>query len=770
MKLIGVLLSGLLLLNITVFAQDLQKVRWTPKDQNVGEISVVLAKLSQQLQIPLSLENFLLVEKRELQGISFSYYQQIIDQVPVRHAGVRIWQNAQTQALIQMRAAIKNPTTAQMKQSRLENNLFEFGVDDLNFVQVQKIVGSDLKTIRNFKFNRQWAGHQVVLMLQVFGKDRSIEYQLNPRNLSVQAKKVRLFPRADAGHSRQNAADEYSVQGHVLKVNEDYEMPWGRRASGAVPELVELKYLKRQIKATKQDWTSALPQKEFSSVMMDEAKAATPEGREQGYWSTKTVQEMIDAATAVVPVYANEMVNGAYLAGRYVDVLIHQEALQQFAIQNFTPFYSTSVNRAWSGTPEGWVFKLNASSYGRPFFTPADLISRQAPYESQRNTAGLINEGFDEMQVYWAVTNWFESMQQAGFTDVELSTRPVQAFLFDPDIEMQNNAYYTDDTINFTTYTSDSVNEVRNLITIWHELGHGLMDRLQGSSGFDNGGLSEGIADFAAEMALRGYYKNQIPEAIKQRRIVNGIGFQLTSEAHDDGEAYGGSLNDLMERKIAQDGFIGYAKVSDMVLDAMRLTRHSSDLSLLEWYEALVLADELGKSNLRAPQEFSTMLPEIFAHRNYVYQQAPSATMTLTYEGHEVTDSGLASRSEPIATQVAEGQSQKFALQLKVVSAGDIYKYPLKVLVSYKETNGLQGAARFKDEKDQVFQLNSANDTLPLSIELLSGCDAINTSDNSCKDFVNVQVFAKDAGAAFAKKRFYIENSPSAKLGLKASR
>lgn len=749
------------ILTFQVYAVELQKIRWTGKSQTVSEFPEVLSRLSQQLQIPLNSQDFRLNEKLNLQGMNFSYYQQMVDGVPVRHAGVRIWQNPQTKSLIQMIAYIFNPNTQEMKLARslYQRTLLESSLSDLSFARVQKIVGGDLNSIQNYKAIRQWKDNKVVLVLNVFGKDRSVEYHLDPNRLVIQYRKVRMYPQTESKTLRTNRDDEYSVQAQVFKVNEEVEMPWGRRPSGAQPEPVVLKYLKKKNRATVTDWTAQMPQREFSSTKEDPIKAATPEGRAEGYWSSQSIKEMIDAVTQMIPERANEPDHSAYLDGRYVQVLINSDAFKKFNIQTFSPFYSTVVSQSWAPAEAGWNLKLNPASFGRPFFSSADLQLRQAPYEIQRNTNALINEGFDEMQVYWAVTEWFETMHGAGFTDPELSTRPMQAFLFDPDIESQNNAFYNADTINFTTYTDDSSNEARNLITIWHELGHGLMDRLQGSSGFDNGGLSEGIADFAAEIVLRGYYRNQLPEAIARRRIVNSIGFQLTSEFHDDGEAYGGSLKDVMDLKIAQDGFAtGYLKASDLVLDAMRLTRQSTNLSLQDWYEALLLSDELGKTGVRKAGEFASILKYAFEKRNYFYQQTASAKMNLFYGEIEITDSSKGSRYAPIKLDLTAGAVQDFLLKLNVQVHGDIYAYPLKVVISYKETNALQGAAKFKEENDQVFMLNSMNETLPIPLTVLAGCDAINTSQNSCKDFVNIQIFAKDMTEAFAKKRFYIDN------------
>lgn len=748
------------LFSLHAASAELQKIRWTGKDRSISSIDEVLAQLSSQLNIPLKLADFRLNEKRDLQGMGFSYYQQMVDGVPVRNAGVRIWQNPKTNQLIQMIAYISNPATKEMKQarSRYQSTLLESSLSDLNFENVKKIVGSDLKQIKNFRAIRQWNNDKVVLVLNVFGKDRSVEYHLDPHSLVVQYRQIRMYPQTETKPPRNNLEGEYSVQAHVFKVNEEIELPWGRGASGAVPETVQLKYLKKKNRGSVQDWTIQLPQREFNSKKEDAIKASTPEGRAEGFWSAQSIKEMIDTATLLIPERSNEIHAGGYLDGRYVQVLINSDAFKKFNIHNFSPFYSTSVSQSWAPAAEGWNLKINAASFGRPFFSASDLLLRQAPYETNRDTNALINEGFDEMQVYWSVTKWFETMQDAGFNDPELSTRPMQAFLFDPDIESQNNAFYNQDTINFTTYTNDSINEARNLITIWHELGHGLMDRLQGSSGFDNGGLSEGIADFAAEMVIRGYYKDKVPAAIAQRRIVNQTGFQLTSEFHDDGEAYGGSLKDVMDMKIAKDGFVGYSKTCDLVLDAMRLTRQSPNLSLQDWYEALLLSDENGKPGLRESNEFSKILETAFAKRNYVYLQAPPAKMSLYYGDIEITDSSKGSRYSPIKLELVSGATENFLLRLDVKVASDIYTYPLKVVVSYKETNALQGAAKYKDEEDQVYSLKSASDVLEIPITVLSGCDAINTSQNSCKDFANIQVFSAGSNESFAKKRFYIDN------------
>src|SRR5205807_5683259 len=142
----------------------------------------------------------------------------------------------------------------------------------------------------------------------------------------------------------------------------------------------------------------------------------------------------------------------------------------------------------------------------------------------------------------------FASLQPRGFKDPELSTRPFHAYLYDPDVAMRDNAYYTADTINFTTYSPKELNYARDNTTIWHELGHGIMDRLMGDfiQLADTGGLSEGMADFVAAMVISDVTDNVPFPGYRDFRIVNKTAFFVANEVHDDGEAYGGAMKDFL--------------------------------------------------------------------------------------------------------------------------------------------------------------------------------------------------------------------------------
>ena len=487
----------------TLPKNPLHKIRWAYPETRATNLAGVLAEINWTTGNQFVVENFQLFEEKPLSGMNFKFYQQYVDQLPVKNAGVRIWTDATNGAFIQMVAYLQNPETQQMLMTRKKINLLNYPLikeSRWSMAAVLDLVQKDLKRVVNFTQDVHWDNERLVSEVVVFGRDRKIIFKFDALIYALLDKKIQLFPRVDSEPDR-----EWTVFGKAYTVNEEYDSEYGRRFSEATPETVELKYLKPYYYGTAQDWSPLLAQKTFFESKYDEAKAATPEGIAEGYWSEKSVQKMVDDVTKLFPRMNNQTPSGARFIGRYVTVNVDPTALTFFEVQNFSKKYSTFVSRNWSRVNENgikdWKLTLMPSIYGNIFTSSDELFNRRVEFELVPNTKRLIEDGFDEMQVYFSVNTWFEILHGVGFTDPELSTRPIIANLFNPDIESRDNAFYDSDTINFTTYTERNPNEARSLITVWHELGHGLMDRLQGSSGFSNGGLSEGIADFAAEVA-----------------------------------------------------------------------------------------------------------------------------------------------------------------------------------------------------------------------------------------------------------------------------
>lgn len=114
----------------------------------------------------------------------------------------------------------------------------------------------------------------------------------------------------------------------------------------------------------------------------------------------------------------------------------------------------------------------------------------------------------------------------------------------------------------------------------------------------DTGGLSEGMADFLAALVVQDVTQGSTFPGANQRRIINHTGFNLTNEVHDDGEASGGAMKDFLEAVLAADPKNGLHKVTDVVLEGMRLSRDHPALNAAKWFQSILFADSLGRSGV----------------------------------------------------------------------------------------------------------------------------------------------------------------------------
>jgi hypothetical protein len=362
----------------------------------------------------------------------------------------------------------------------------------------------------------------------------------------------------------------------------------------------------------------------------------------------------------------------------------------------------------------------------------------------------------------------FESLRASGFTDPELSTRPFHAFLYNPDISYRDNAFYTDDTINFTTYSAKSPNMARDNTTIWHELGHGVMDRMMGDhiELADTGGLSEGMADFVAQLVVNDVTGGTDFPGKYAMRIFNNTGYYLTNEVHDDGEAYGGSMNDILQSAMAKYGREGLKKITDLTMETMRLTRNHPGLTAVDWFQHMLFADELGRKGVRGPGELKEMIIKALNGRNFNMDGSASALLTVKNGSSEVTSSGPGSRINPIKVSLNEQKSAEFNLDISVKNSATYkFKFPVTVKVNYSG-GALEGGVHWLNEEagNLTYVLNSDSDVAKFTVGTDGKCDEVNRPDGSCVDYVYVQIWNQgENNKPQAKKRFYLRVFPEAK-------
>jgi hypothetical protein len=479
------------------------------------------------------------------------------------------------------------------------------------------------------------------------------------------------------------------------------------------------------------------------------------------------IKEKAAKLRAGLPLIDNSWAHGLLLQGRYATINIHPDAITKYAPLSFQAQFSSPLYPNWMDTTvdgKDVSEMIPATAYaGKPLASAQEAWDRPARRLADHNPAQYLNDGFDEIQVYYAIDTLFETLQTRGFKDPELSTRPFNAFLFNPDISMKDNAFYTDDTINFTTYSPANMNFARDNSTIWHELGHGVMDRLMGDGVelADTGGLSEGMADFVAAMVIDAVTQGVPFPGSDDFRIINKTGFFLTNEVHDDGEAYGGTMKDFMDAVIKQNGQAGLNKVVDVVLEAMRLTRDYPGLTAAEWFNHILFADSLGRPGLREAGELKPFLLTALAGRNFKMDGGPVATFALINgdTGVDVVAGKPGSRNTPIKVDIPKDGKADFQIKASVKNS-DAYAFRFPVQIRVKYNGGpLQGAVHWTGEEkgDQVYTLNSESDTVAIPLQATGTCDEVNREDGSCVDYAYVQVWNNgETARPTAKKRFYL--------------
>jgi hypothetical protein len=737
------------LTSVSAFAAT-QHVRLEQQFGMTGQLAGVLRVLAQNPKLPkLTTADFLEVENTTLANYRFATHLQLFQGSPIHGAMIRTWENLETGHLVLMDAHIDDGAAAAVRLQNLRNSRFLSGNrvlshNDLKLAKAALAGASDTKIVRVNSQN-EWNGSDLERVILVSGK-RGV-HKITYSNFTGQLKSrtYREFPQDDIV-AQVFPIYEESEKTHVMQ----HRIP------------VILKNILPMRKNTAVDPYAALKERTLLESKIDDVKAATPEGEAEGYWSMASLKNLIASIQKNLVSVPNTFANGGvYLDGKYATVSIHPDATKLPGVTvPLVPSEQVFFNWKTVGDgPDNQIFLVTPFK-SQPLVNESSALERPARRLPDHDPAGYINDGFDEIQVYYAIDTLMESLHAMGFNDPELSTRPFHAFLFNPDIEMRDNAFYTDDTINFTTYSPEAQNYARDNSTIWHELGHGVMDRLMGNriTLADSGGLSEGMADFVAQLIIQDKTDGKPFDGSEDLRIINNTGFNLTNESHDDGEAYGGSMRDLMVLAVKKEGHAGLVKVTDLTLDAMRLARNHPALTANDWFESILFADRLGHKGMRAPGEMSDLVTQALNHRNYRFDHGAPADLKVVTEDGVLTNETKGSRYNPYRHTLKEGESVSHDIQISLTNS-DTYKFIYPVTVEVQFNGGpLQGAVKWEDEAagSKTFVLNSEADIAKVKLTALSGCDSINREDGSCQDFAYILI--KNAGETrpVAKKRFYV--------------
>lgn len=752
----------------SVHAETTQVIRWTANEDADGSLNHVIQALSEKLGRQLTREDFLLQEDRDLAFNHYKRLAQVVDGLPVHGKSLRIWTELGSDRVVQVEAAIEAPKTFARSLhglKALDLSAQELA-ERLSSERTSRLARAAVKShrddpfVRGIAWNDEWLGSDLVRSVKVRGKRGKHLVRISLTSRKVVSHAYEEFPQADMPWIE--AEQEIPVSVYPI-----YEEAEGAETPGVqLPRVpAALKHVRSRVPLVEGDIYAPLKTQRYLESTYDPVLGETEEGRAQGYWSPRYVKEQAAKLRAGLPTTANDFKTGLLLQGRYATINLHPEAVTRLAPFSFEPKFSSPLFPNWVDTVvDGQAMAemvLGNAYVGKPITSVEEALGRPARRLPNHDPKSYLEDGFDEIQVYYAVNTLFEELQGRGFTDPELSSRPFDAFLFNPDISYRDNAYYTDDTINFTTYSPTQPNMARDNPTIWHELGHGVMDRLMGDQIqlADTGGLSEGMADFVAQIVVQAKTDGKPFPGSDKFRIDNKTGFHLTNEVHDDGEAYGGAMKDFMDAVIARNGRKGLHQVADVVLEGMRLSRDYPGLTAPEWFNHVLFADSLGRPGLRAPGELKGDLLAALAGRNFKLDGGNLASFSLANGEHEVVSGQPGSRQSPILVPLAENASARFELKASVKgSEAYSFKFPVRVRVQFRGAP-IQGAVHWNGEEDgaREYTLGSEAEVASIPLEVAGKCDEANRDDGSCVDYAYVQVWnAGDATKPVAKKRFYL--------------
>ncbi len=737
------------------------------KGQITPSMEAMLEKAAKDTGVTFDPENMSLIEDRDLATSHYSYYVQTHELIPVDATAIRIWTDKKTGELIlgevdldEAQQANKEALSAKYRKAKFTKSALQskqLSAAIQNMVESQVSAHATDGKILGFKSRDKWVKGDLVREVEVRSRRGTHLISISLLRNAVIENSYREFPQSDAPTT--------SLQANVFPIYEEVEASHEMLKY----EVRELKYLNTQIPDGGDAPLAGLGGTRFREDRYMPILAETEVGRVNDIWSENSIRRTVEGLVAKFPVVPNAVESGLLLQGKYATIQLHPDAKTKFPGMNFPVKLSPNHMLAWQKI-DGLYEAIPRSGILGKRVTSASELTERIPFRlPKHDPVQYINQGFDEQQVYYAITTLMDSLAEMGFRDPKLSTSPFHAFLYDPDLGMRDNAYYTNDTINFTTYNDDMPNLARDNSTIWHELGHGVMERLMGSflafgdSKGGYGGLSEGMADFVAKLVVEHQTNGQNFPGKFDFRIMNNTGLYLTNEFHDEGEAYGGAMADALALAVQDKGRDGLFGFTDLTLEAMRLTRNHPSLTPYKWFEHMLIADEFG-SDRRAPGQFRAVLLASLEKRNFSFDKnfKPASMKVMTKFG-ELTSGSEASREKPTKACDASG-TFGYDVQVKL-TAGDaeFIKFPAIVKVEFKK-GALQGAIAWQGEESNptVLAINSADEILNIPLRGSMKCEEINQPNGTCKDYAYIQIFNQGGKKPVAKKRFYVAIDPKA--------
>ncbi len=686
--------------------------------------AAILARVNRELGTRLTTRDFRIIETTPLQGMEFRLGVQVRANQPVQGTALRIWRTANRRGYLLVEARLERPS-ARNRFHRL--NKFAEGMlspvylaSPVALEQQQQAVRAVLAAHGDagavLAHEDSWREADFRRVFTAVGTSGTHRVHFSHERQRVVEHDYVPFATAELPPVR---ARGYSV----------YERPWmGGNSAVLPPEDLELRHLSDSVRSFTQDPFAAVTSRVYP---FDPVGLTT--------WSGEEVDNTIQRLeNAFGPGQRNH--HGALqLSGRYVDVTVHPAAVAAWEAAG-TPVPVLYADALDFGQ-EGRNLVLRTRRRLPPLSSEA--LAADPVVDPAHNSAVYARAATDQVQVYWAVNEIMERLQGLGLTDPSISTDKFHAVLYNPDRTYRDNAFYFQGTINFTTYSPGNANMARDNTIIWHEIGHGMIERLMGRDlALAAGkGFHEGMADFLAELTLQASVGNRDFPGRSGQRIHNRSLFNIANEAHDDGEAYAGFMKHMLDAAMARWGQArGLAKTADLVFLAMRFSRAHPALDEQAWVQNLLFADGLG-SRLRARNEFSALVSAALVGRNFRADRQGAASMAVQVGELRLERDGMGSHMRPVRLRF--GEEQRFSVRVSVQDGSEHrFTYPLTLKI--RPGRGAAGPVDWigEDQGTRSATINGPGEEVVVDGMGVTGqCDWLNEDrETSCKESLLIDI------------------------------
>lgn len=729
---------------------EIRKVRLTTF-ADAKDFSQLYPNVNAALGTSFTNADFSIGEQVPLKDMLFLHLLQMRAGQPVEDAALRLWIGADG-AIIALEGYLDRPTNKSAR-SILNGSMAaylrkSYLAKKENLDRQESLVRASMQghadaVIADYEYEDRWKGDDFQRVFTAKGKRGFHELRYSHKAQAIVAHSYKPFHQVD---------ELEPIPALAFKV---YEQSYDSSNPELLPaEPVTLKYINAQTTTWSEDPFASVNSKTYSLLENAETLAQYGFPVELATWSFQALAASITQAQQALVKVANgfEGPHGLVLDGRYVNVTVHPDATAKLPEASASWLFADQFAGSQVTLPGGAPgVKVQTHRRSLTFKAPEALLVPPVRHP-EHALAAYVNEGADQIQVYWAVTEMMEKLQQFGFTDPELSTKKFEAVLYNPDAQMANNAYYVADTINFTTYSPTAMNFARDNTTIWHELGHGIIDRLMGPALrlSKSAGFHEGASDFIAELMVQATSFQLDYPGRESQRIYNSSLFNLYNQSHDAGEAFGGFMKKLLDDAILQWGEEGVAKTADLLLEAMRFSRNHPRLDEQEWVEKLRFADGRG-SSVREAGSFAALITDSLKGRNFSADGTNLADVQIEIDGRVLGDN---TAENDTVFRYNVGTAKNFDIKFKVTDGSDFkFTYPVRMVVenAFGALFGIDWLGEDQTSKQEVV-INASGEVAVLNTGFSAQCDFVIPGTTGCADVLSFKLYEPNSAKPVSVK------------------